>query len=91
VPLPSLHGAIVLKAAACKLPGDTARHERDLALLLALVVDPFEIGASRTARDRRWLRAVTALADPTHMAWRLVPPSNRDDGLASYEILAGRD
>jgi hypothetical protein len=33
VPRPSLLGAIVIKGRACALPGDSSRHERDLALL----------------------------------------------------------
>lgn len=91
VPLPSLHGAIVLKAAACKLPGDTTRHERDLALLLALVADPFVMRTSMTASDRRRIRAVGALSERTHPAWRLVPASVRDTGIASYEVLVSRE
>lgn len=91
VPLPSLHAAIVLKAAACRLPGDTTRHERDLALLLALVADPFDMRASLTPSDRRRMRAVSALSERTHPAWRLVPPSIRDVGLASYEVLLSRE
>jgi hypothetical protein len=87
IPLPSLLAAIVIKAAASKLPGDTARHERDLALLLALVPDPFAMRAELTASDRRRLRAVRTLVEPTNPAWRLVPSDIRDQGLAAYEIL----
>ena len=90
VPLPSLHAAIVLKAAACTLPGDPARHERDLALLISLVADPFELRASMTASDRRRIRAVGGLSERTHPAWRLVPSSIRAAGLASFEVLTTR-
>jgi hypothetical protein len=90
VPLPSLLGAIVLKAAACKLPGDSARHERDLALLIALVVDPFDMRAVMTTSDLRRLRAVRVLLESTHPAWRLVPSSIRAAGLASFEVLTTR-
>lgn len=80
----------MLKAAACRLPGDGTRHERDLALLFALVADPFEMRASLTPSDRRRMRAVGALSERTYPAWRLVPASIRDRGIAAYEVLAGR-
>jgi hypothetical protein len=46
VPRPSLLAAVVAKGAACALPGDSSRHSRDLALLAALVDDPFALRSS---------------------------------------------
>lgn len=48
VPRPSLLGAVICKAAACKLPGNPARHLRDLALLCALIEDPFTMSEELT-------------------------------------------
>lgn len=87
VPRPSLLGAIVLKAAACGLGGDISRHLRDLALLSALVPDPFAMCEELTAKDRQRLGKARALHDPAHPAWALVPPSIRSDGQATYEML----
>jgi hypothetical protein len=50
---PTLHGAIVGKAAACGLPGDPARHLRDLAFLCSLVEDPFVLRDQLTPKDRK--------------------------------------
>jgi hypothetical protein len=87
VPRPSLLGAIVAKAAACALPGDTSRHERDLALLCALVPDPFTLREQMTGKDVQRVRAASALAVPHHSAWRLVAAEIRDQGVAAYAIL----
>ncbi|HSV92924.1 MAG TPA: hypothetical protein VLH81_07600, partial [Desulfobacterales bacterium] len=60
VPLPSLIGAIVMKA---RVVGSTkgrrsqSKHERDLARLLALVRDPTVEGAGLNNKERGYLRA----------------------------------
>ena len=87
VPRPSLLGAIVAKAAACSVPGDPARHLRDLALLCALVSDPFAMKAELVAKDRQRLRLASALEAPDHSAWLLVPESIRSNGRAAFGIL----
>jgi hypothetical protein len=61
VPRPSLLAAIVAKGAACGLPGNTDRHFRDLALLLCLVEDPFDVDVgqgSKSAPVRRHSRRI---------------------------------
>jgi hypothetical protein len=87
VPRPSLLGAIVGKARACTLPGDTSRHERDLALLCALVPDPFAMREQVTRTDLRRLRGATALTDADDVAWRLVAPVLQDQARAAFAIL----
>ena len=89
VPRPSLLAAIVGKAAACALPGDPARHERDLALLCALVPDPFGMRAQMTPKDLKRLRGAAGLADPQASAWNLVPAGIRANGVTAHAILAG--
>lgn len=88
VPRPSLLAAVVAKGAACGLPGDVSRHLRDLALLCALVDDPFAMAGQLTAKDRRRVRLAAALTDPGHLAWLLVPAAIRDRGIDAYVILA---
>jgi hypothetical protein len=87
VPRPSLLGAIVAKAAACGLPGESARHLRDLALLSAVVPDPFALKAELVAKDRQRLRQASALDAPDHPAWLLVPESIRANGRVAFDIL----
>lgn len=87
VPRPSLLAAIVSKAAAVTLPGNPERHYRDLALLLSIVPDPFEMREQLSAKDRQRLRAATKLTADDHVAWTLVPADLRSSGQAALQIL----
>jgi hypothetical protein len=89
VPRPSLLGAIIGKAAACKLP-DNARHHQDLAFLCTLVADPYALAEHLSAADRRKVRAVRALQDQDHAAWRLIgDEGRRTDGWTTFTELLG--
>jgi hypothetical protein len=87
VPRPTLLAAVVSKAAACGLPDDPSRHVRDLALLCALVDDPFAMRDELKAKDRQRLGLAGALSDNAHMAWLLVPDAIREQGQAAYAVL----
>jgi hypothetical protein len=87
IPRPTLLGAIVGKAAACTLPGDSSRHARDLALLCALVNDPFDLREQLTNKDRTRLRGVRQLNDPAAISWQLVPADLRGRGLDAFTVL----
>ena len=86
LPRPSLLAATVGKAAACGLPGNTDRH-RDLALLYALIRDPFAMRQQLTPKDSKRLRIAGQLRDPRHPGWMLVPADIRDQGRQAYDIL----
>jgi hypothetical protein len=88
VPRPTLIAAIVGKAAAVTLPGGAARHLRDLALLCALLPDPFGAADTLTGKDRQRIRMARVLTDPAHPAWQLVPADIRTDGQVAYAVLA---
>ena len=88
IPRPTLLAAIVGKAAATALPGPE-RHYRDLALLCALVPDPFELVGELTRKDRQRLRLASRLLDNAHPAWRLVPDAVRSAGQIAYNVLHG--
>ncbi len=88
IPRPTLLAAIVGKAAATALPG-SERHYRDLALLCALVGDPFEMGDQMTRKDRQRLRRASKLSDDAHPAWALVPTAIRSAGRITYGVLHG--
>lgn len=85
LPLPSLAGAIVLKAHAF-----TARRARrdldDLVCLLGLVPDVETVRAELKPGERRLLGSVSALHDPGHIAWSVV--EDADDARAAFARLA---
>lgn len=85
---PTLLAAIVGKAAATGLPGPS-RHYRDLALLCALVGDPFELVGQMTRKDRQRLRLASKLLDDSHPAWSLLPAAIRSAGQIVYGVLHG--
>lgn len=87
VPRPSLLGALVGKGVARGLPGDSSRHLRDLALLCALVLDPFEIREQLDKKDVSRLRCAGQLASSEHLAWALLPEAIRQQGQAAFSIL----
>ncbi|MGQ0630280.1 MAG: hypothetical protein ACT4P1_04510 [Sporichthyaceae bacterium] len=88
IPRPSLLGAVVGKAAACKLPGDPARHLRDLAFLCALVEDPFAMRAEMTSKDLSRVRAAAPLlGDRDAPPWRQLGTDLRSRGSDALEIL----
>jgi hypothetical protein len=89
IPRPTLVSAIVIKAAAVSLPGDAARHLRDVALLCALVDDPFDAAEQLAAKDRKRLRIAKALDEDNDPAWRLVPETIRRNGQIAYQVLSG--
>lgn len=90
IPRPTLLAALIGKAAACGLGGDTSRHHRDLALLCSLVEDPFALAEQLTRGDRRQLRKAHALEDTAHTAWLLVPGRIRRNGQDAWAFLTDR-
>lgn len=87
VPRPSLLGAIVGKAAACGIAGDSSRHFRDLAFLCSLVEDPFAMRDELTPGDRRCLHLADALHDPNHVGWLQLRDARRSEGRSAWRIL----
>lgn len=91
VPAPSLLAAIVLKARVATVvsePSARAKHQRDLARLLAVLPDPMAAAGTLDARERGHLRAHQALTDAGHPAWRGV--EGAEDGSLALGILLGR-
>lgn len=90
LPLPSLSGALVAKARAAMSVGDDrsrAKHERDLARLLALAPDPIAIRAELTSREIGYLRALADMKHVGHRAWEGV--ARADDGRAALDLIIG--
>jgi hypothetical protein len=89
LPCPDLHGALVAKAAACGLGGDVSRHLDDVALLCALVGDPFGLAGELTPKDRKRLRMAARLSEADHRSWFLLSRELAARGQVTYEVLAG--
>lgn len=85
VPVPSLTGALVIKARAAASSHDE-KHRWDLARLLALVGDVNSIRADLTRRERGYLRDRVELLDPDHPAWAGI--ANADDAIIALRRLA---
>lgn len=86
VPIPSLVGAIVIKAqVTASSRSNPEKHRRDLARLLALVRDVPACRAELSRGERAHLRARSELLDLEHPAWRGI--SGARDGVAALEIL----
>lgn len=90
VPRPALISAILAKAAATRIPvrANPERDWADLAFLLTLIPDPVSTAAQLSNRQRRKLRAVSALLGEDHPAWRPLGPRSRL-GIAALQFLVG--
>lgn len=94
VRVPSLLGALVVKACAIGVSDHVEDQERDIAVLLTLVGDPEAMRAEidgQTAGPRRTdlrrLRTCEPLADPAHRGWRGIEARDRDLGRATLQTL----
>jgi hypothetical protein len=87
LPRPNVLGAILLKARATDVDPDPERHLADLAFLLSLVDDPFELVGDLTPKEQRYLGARWAVRDPNHPAWGTV--ANPERGIATLSVLTG--
>jgi len=86
---PTLNAAIVLKATAATIP---TRTEKDLdlsdaAFLLSLVPDPIKAARNLSSPDRKQLRAVSALLDEQHKAWRPLGRERARLGQTALDIM----
>ena len=87
IPRPSLIGAIVGKACAVDVDDVPTNQEIDLALLLSLVVDPFELREQLSSKDRQRLGARSPMTDPAHRVWRHFQPEEATQARTSLRIL----
>ena len=87
LPIPSLVGAIIIKARAATAARTTReKHERDLARLLAIVAEPAALRVELTGKERAYLRAHADMLSLEHPAWRGIPAA--EDAALALEILA---
>jgi len=86
LPVPSLVGAIIIKArVAATTQTGADKHLRDLARLLALVQEPKADRAELSKAERACLRAHAELQDIDHPAWRGI--AGKENGVLALSIL----
>lgn len=85
VPIPSLLGAIVIKARVTASSG-LDKHRHDLARLFALVDDVEPMRQEMSSNERGYLRARSELRDPRHPAWSGI--TNAEDAIIALERLS---
>jgi hypothetical protein len=86
LPVPSLLGALVIKARVCA-SSPQEKHRRDLARLLALVDDIETIRGEMRRGERKYLQARSELRDPRHVAWNGI--ASAEDAIIALERLSG--
>jgi len=86
--VPSVFGALILKAAAYQTDSrDRERHLQDAALLLAVIADPYAEREQFAGSDKsRLLTLVRSLPDDAR-EWNFLPADSRTDGQAALRIL----
>ena len=89
LPRPSLLGALVIKAAAVSVDDVPEDQRSDLALLLSLIQHPTVLRDQLSSKDRKRLRARSAMLEPHHRAWSQLPTSQADRGRAALRLLLG--
>lgn len=85
LPIPSLLGAIIIKARVCASSREE-KHPRDLARLLALIENVEAMRQEMSPSERKYLRARSELRDPRHAAWNGIP--NAEDAVIALERLS---
>jgi hypothetical protein len=85
VPVPSLLGAIIIKARVCA-SSPLPKHRHDLARLLALIDDVEAMRQEMSSNERRYLRARSELRDVRHPAWSGI--RNPENAIIALERLA---
>jgi len=85
IPVPSLLGAIIIKARVCASSA-LPKHRRDLARLLALVGDVDAVRREMSPNERKYLRARSELRNQHHPAWRGILGSQ--DAIIALERLS---
>ena len=88
VPVPSVLGSLILKAAAYQVDSrDRERHAADAAFLVSLITDPFDLAGQLKGSDRKRLRVLnTAIGSRTHPVWASLG-TNAGDAYATWQLL----
>lgn len=86
--VPSIFGALVLKAAAARHdPREQLRHLQDAAVLLAALDDPFQARENFRGSDRSRMLQLAIDLDSETRAWSLMTSDHQQTGRAALRIL----
>ena len=86
--VPSIFGALVLKAAAARNDSrDQLRHLQDAAVLLAALDDPFQARENFRGSDRSRILRLAGDLDAEARAWSLMTSDHQQTGRAALRIL----
>jgi hypothetical protein len=92
VSVPSVLGALVLKAAAHQTDTrDRERHLHDAVVLLAAIEDPFATRAGFAGSDGARLRRLAGQLPANAREWRRLPAESRAAAQAAMRVLSGSD
>ena len=88
VPVPSVLGSLILKAAAHQVDSrDRERHATDAAFLVSLITDPLDLARHLKGSDAKRLRALnTVIGSRTHTVWASLG-TNAGDAYATWQLL----
>jgi hypothetical protein len=87
IPVPSLLGAILLKARAVTVDDVPENQRIDLALLLSLVEDVDQIRKELRTTEKSWLRRREEMGEAGTACWRSFSPDEAQRGLATFRQL----
>ena len=92
VPVPSVLGSLILKAAAYQVDGrDRERHAADAAFLVSLITDPLDLAGQLNGSDRKRLRVLnTLIGSRSHPVWASLG-AVAWDAHATWELLTQGD
>jgi hypothetical protein len=89
VSVPSAFGAMILKAAAYRADSrDNQRHLLDVALLLAVIDDPYAEREQFAGSDRSRIQALVQALPDDAREWRALPEQWRTNGHVALRTLS---
>ncbi len=88
VPVPSVLGSLILKAAAYQVDSrERERHAADAAFLVSLISDPLDLASQLKGSDRKRLHVLnTLIGSRSHPVWASLGAVARD-AHATWELL----
>jgi predicted nucleotidyltransferase len=88
VPVPSVLGSLILKAAAYQVDSrDRERHAADAAFLVSLLSDPLDLARQLKGSDRKRLRVLNTVIGPrSHPVWASLG-ADAGDTYATWQLL----
>ena len=88
VPVPSVLGSLILKAAAYQVDSrERERHAADAAFLVSLISDPPDLASQLKGSDRKRLRVLNKAIGPrSHPIWASLG-ADAGDAYASWQLL----